>query len=1834
MAETAAPLEQQSRPSFLKLLQSVDVLDSIRTESGNLPTLRDTVFGPMPKITIQCWSQADGAFQEREWKPMDDDGSGPYPFYTLDDLKLAIYKSQRMDPKWIPTQVFVGTGVGDDTNEFLPLDTLWFESGEQKILPSPLMVCSRDKRALSDFVESTGQAKLVERQDRGRMTLEDAYLIPRSGEMPTFYAFCASDMLRRFGIPEGQPVPAYDWNGRFRPYFPALLPDAYGPSGIEQVNIRVDYKRGVRGLLRGISVGLDQPLVQMEVSGIYALRLMLNTEPIVESTPNNESADQEKDFTNCEEFFFRTSVNGNRPFMRLLPSEGTPITKINVVGITPIPDIKDPNLIVQWAQEINPYDDEDQDYLFIKLYIRNPLRESVFPLYATARLFYDGTADLVLLPSKQQRILNPKIDLADLNLRISKCLANTYLENLPPIIDEVSLELALNLGRDDVPLTRARILERLRIFSYFFQETPNFDKDNVPLIMLKYKAVSQFATESRIFAFISQYFLKVQRGEAKISDQLVKTISEEFQITLDEAQDNARRFSLERDSFIVMSPDIHTFSEENASGIDIAIYGKHPTYQIRIYRCKTEMSLRRIYMLLSLLLSREAEIPVDNLSPDEVAEEAASAEEAAASAEEQEEENEESLIASSPNSSSSATPPQSVAAPILPKKTALMSAMFNDSGSESEEEPVAPPPRPTKSALMAAMYNSEEEEEEEEESPSPQPAPKKTALIVDSESEDETSAATKAIATKPSTVPAPPPALTIKRQTVAAAPPVLNSAVEEGEGWSQRLFGYFAKQLAKIDPALFVFKPITGDSYTRKCQASNNQQPVVLTPVEYNRMKEEYKDDTDKVRFIDFPLVDDKQAPVPLDDNIEIITIMRFGSDPNNLNYYLCPKYFCHLDRIVLLKADFENPGKWRNPDKTGEKQANRCPFCGGSKITDQISTRPGQTVSERKNKPKTNEIQDYIDFVKTTTHPKKLELPCCYISPSRAQFMEKSKKLHINNPAFAHMRAIAPDEVKETVTDEVIEQYSSALSKFPQKYILGENHHPLGLSKFGLVPACLDKYFEQGSELLVSRTAIKQIMRPDSKGFFRMGVNMSGSKRDIAEGLFNVLAPYLQVNTADEVRNRFLNILGDNTPEGKNRFVSINHGNLVNDFYKPSLAPTMPTDKELDDFSRNLATKYNSAISKPEMLRLFLAYNEFVEYLKDPTQTKEYRIFAPILAYPGMITERGLVVILLEYDSKNTSAPVRVRCPPFGYQPNIYDTADFAFVLRDQNGIYEALTFIDHASAPDLERGRHRSYLTFQVAQLPEFELKFPSILRRREEFVGRCKAPMYNIYTSQSGIPNSSILSYSQVISAEFQGGTRGLAVPRATVRDSYNHIAGCTFTYKYQNKDYEIPFPIADHDGFIPFQSQFYFDWSAIPLESLPTVPALVKFYTDVLASVAACQGYEPVESKYYRGILKDGTEVDKIVAVKLRNGLLIPVSDTSKTTILPIDSTTTEFEPEWELNRCIMFNDCRKERKPEVEEVPTLDKDRLDELYQHFRLSVANWLNSDEVEGGYIKYLEKEIIFNHKLPLYERRKRLEFVFRELYGWFAQDDEFSLEEPAFYRKDCRKILNPGSCNGACKWKEMGAASRGKCAIHIPTEYEMGDETRVDTATVFVRRVVDELLLFPEKRKQIIEQRVKKTGIFKTAIEVKGEDKGSKQYIIPDTSPRWQELLSLLWSTSTRDDIQAMEEISGDAPPEEETGACAIPRSVQAPRPKVRLLRTVAQRQNDAQEVVAPPQPLGPIVPPAAMKIRRVMQKAPVEQKPPAVPMPAATIRRAKTVAAPTIKRAATVAAPVVEE
>jgi hypothetical protein len=164
----------------------------------------------------------------------------------------------------------------------------------------------------------------------------------------------------------------------------------------------------------------------------------------------------------------------------------------------------------------------------------------------------------------------------------------------------------------------------------------------------------------------------------------------------------------------------------------------------------------------------------------------------------------------------------------------------------------------------------------------------------------------------------------------------------------------------------------------------------------------------------------------------------------------------------------------------------------------------------------------------------------------------------------------------------------------------------------------------------------------------------------------------------------------------------------------------------------------------------------------------------------------------------------------------------------------------------------------------------------------------------------------------------------------------------------------------------------------------------------------------------------------------------------------------------------------------------------------------------------------------LPEYERRKRLYIYLASiLLSWFYPDkDEWEKGTGAFLRKDCRLIGNPDQCTGTCVWKENVNDNGGKCLLHIPEKTDLSDkigERKVSTGELFTKRVIDELIRFPLRRNQLM----KKGKISKLAMVIEPIRDGD-QYIIPESSSTWTDLLRLDWTKQIPEEKKYYEEMS----------------------------------------------------------------------------------------------------------
>jgi hypothetical protein len=1655
------------------------------------PTILSSLRENVPPVQCMIWKGGD----DYDMITFDE----VYPFDTVDDIKRLICAYYKNDPTFLPRFTFVGIPLGDAAYEttvpslettYHPIDYLWYPDGTNDAtmtydLKHPLLALTRpDMR----FVTSSGAYASPNRESRGRSLVEEVFLNKRDGQFPIFHVFTLNALMQAYrGM---KPIGEEDWNKRFAPYFPDVKiegpyqADADDMAMFEKIKYLVSNRlKSLRVVNRLLEEGVEIPRIQ--VTGIR--QLLLTWKKHI------------KGFEGVASMFYQLRAEKWRPYLRLLPAEGSGITKLHVEGVLPIPSLDDPRVLEVWNRAISPSPDED--FCSIK-YIHRPASGVTPPIYGTIHVHNDGTINLLLQPPKNIRKLDPVIDFRN----FTSILQHVFV-GLPHSYDsfqlkEIAVMFSVKVSLKAPKFNKARIQKRLPFFQPLLKEIKSIREDN-PLISLRYKGVSQYATESNVHTFITQLITsKSLQGEAPDA-AIVDAIQNEFQFSKKEAVNAYVEWRAKKGVFTLQVPEEDEFMESFNPGIDIHIYAQHPSYFVHANRVDSDDAYRRICTLLSLLLieddnyfqynndinhslyeSVEAAIEKDSIHREDPP---------------IEEEDEPSTL------------------PDWAQEDPFAEEENHTAAQASFQQGLKPNPDTASSMWLEEDPFADESDYMVVGEVTAATAPNPLAQAVEPKK------------TKPGVGVAAKPAEASSLVPVDAPKKPLDKSANDME---QKLIDptqWFINKLKSIDKNLYGYE--TGDSkvltYSRKCGGTDDRQPAILTKDQYERMREIYEDDN--IFWIVYPLEGTEEPNQPLGTE-ETVTIMRYGSTGDSIYYLFCPHYFCLYDEIMVREVDFE-----ATTDREGNaKPANTCPFCYGKLITNRKSAMRGYTVFKRKDKPNSVTYHKYIRFLDDSTHPGNLALPCCFVKP---------KTLRISNPEFSHIRDYLQEvniknesnEEEEEIDDEESlplragepVEYAVLFELIHKKYILESNKQPEA-GAFAVAPPQFDTFFRQNSsESIITRVAIHLKLRPNANGFMRIGTEYS-----INESLLAVIAPLIYKNTINEVKSRILEVV---TPRV---FINSHFGNLVLEFYHPSNAEAMPpTRQALQEWAEKtsgLGIPVTSA-NMFALLRVYNAYWHFVQFIRDPTQRKDLRHIQPMLAEPGLFTTRGILLMVMEDNGAN---PVTIRCPTFGVSLNRHRNCDIAFVsrtikinsaTRKEYARYELYLHTSNKPAKGGEIDVHEAIIRWNRAS----EAYWPEIVRQRaEEYMNQCKSRYRTLYTAQEGINPMAMIPLSKAIDTF-------AARPEGILKDSYNHIISIAFRSK-PGSSYLVALPVVD-DGVVSISSAFsikniYLDWADIKPAGADEV---IKYYKKNIETMF------PLYPEYRVEFVVRNKDERKIVAVRLANGIFIPAAPPKRD--IDLEEVMGEYKIkmvemdqfEWAIDKQLagiedmrddqdwsaITSDMTVEKRcgSDIRMARTSSYKEFEELYQQFRLMVSNWILSYKA-GSEIRKTLESIIFNSNLPEYERRKRLYlFISSELLSWFYPDkNAWDQPQTSFLRKDCRMIDSPDACTGTCHWKQ----DEGKCLLHVKDVTDLSEkpgERLVSTPELFTKRIIDELVRFPVRRGQLM----KRGEISKLSTIVQPIHQGD-QYIIPESSITWANLLRLDWTKQVLEEPKYYEEMS----------------------------------------------------------------------------------------------------------
>jgi hypothetical protein len=235
--------------------------------------------------------------------------------------------------------------------------------------------------------------------------------------------------------------------------------------------------------------------------------------------------------------------------------------------------------------------------------------------------------------------------------------------------------------------------------------------------------------------------------------------------------------------------------------------------------------------------------------------------------------------------------------------------------------------------------------------------------------------------------------------------------------------------------------------------------------------------------------------------------------------------------------------------------------------------------------------------------------------------------------------------------------------------------------------------------------------------------------------------------------------------------------------------------------------------------------------------------------------------------------------------------------------------------------------------------------------------------------------------------------------------------------------------------------------------------------------------------------------------------------------------TNFEFEYKINRELIFSS----REDTWEVTPyILERNQTEDLYQHLRLSFANWIATNPAGSEMRKKIDF-LLNRTDLPNYEKLRRMQLEFNStIESWLYPDPDYKKPDFSLLRKDCISINvadEADKCSGNCIVRD------GTCKILVPEKFQLGSSHRVDATEYLSIRLFDEILRLPARRYELFTKGVKRFQVPRTNIHV------GPQWILPENVPAWYDLIRETSSLNGRDVPRYYEEFSRDEDSEEKT-------------------------------------------------------------------------------------------------
>jgi predicted NAD-dependent protein-ADP-ribosyltransferase YbiA (DUF1768 family) len=513
------------------------------------------------------------------------------------------------------------------------------------------------------------------------------------------------------------------------------------------------------------------------------------------------------------------------------------------------------------------------------------------------------------------------------------------------------------------------------------------------------------------------------------------------------------------------------------------------------------------------------------------------------------------------------------------------------------------------------------------------------------------------------------------------------------------------KKLQKRDPVIFTSKKESGiyKTFSTSCQPTT-RHPVILTQEEF--------DNTDKSAY---------QHAV------------KYGSDPNNQHYFICPRFWCFLTNSAISEKDAKSGKCGKIIPKTAEVVPK------------------GAYVYELNNDE--NDQYPFPGFMENTRADGKC-LPCCFKN-------WKGKK-----QTDARARCEAQMNATEDDAEHPPAQPPTKARKQPAKisqYIISLDTYPTPYQRWGFLPIPVQFFLQ-----LDYRPALDPnnpaLLKPDNPVMLRYGVEQPLNQSFL--GCFADIYAHKQglakVPSVDEFRIILKETINLDV------FAKAHNGSLLSTFYPKDQQPRTRVSKEErskykdTEFALNL--DLTDKAKKRHLDDAILAYEHFIAYLTNPTVKIDHQYMWDFVCEDNSrIIPKGANLVIMEIRANDIIDRIELVCPTNLYSRNQFDEAKETVILLKHDDVYEPVYMYESVAdgAPNVMR-------FFAKGRIPSTI----SDLLKRIEYATRKYCPglpsLPKIYRFANPVPIQRLLGSlvkigakieSQVIN--YQGKTIGLMV-----------------------------------------------------------------------------------------------------------------------------------------------------------------------------------------------------------------------------------------------------------------------------------------------------------------------------------------------------------------------------------------------------------------------------------------------------------------------------------------